>query len=182
MQISAFDTIPFIMMTQNPDYYPQLIEQAGYAKAKDLYAWLLTPDAKFDPRLVKASERAAKRSGIEIRDIDLKNFESEIENILTIYNDGITPGPVRWIHPVGDNTDMARMVVYDFLQWPELRAATPAIVNALVRYYKTLLRFNNQVLPEAIPDPNDIALQSVGVEGTLPPSGSLPGLPALANA
>lgn len=51
LQISAFDTKPYIMMPQNPEYYINLVEQEGYKKVKDLQAWTVGMDEiAFDPK------------------------------------------------------------------------------------------------------------------------------------
>lgn len=88
MQISAFDTQPYIMMPQNPAYYPQLVEAEGYIKAKDLDAWLLDNKKEgFHPRLLSKAENFSKMHDITIRPVDLKRFDQEIENIFVTYND-----------------------------------------------------------------------------------------------
>src|SRR5262249_41283513 len=38
--IDGFDTDPTLLMPHNPPEYATFIERAGYAKVKDLYAWL----------------------------------------------------------------------------------------------------------------------------------------------
>ncbi|MBI2604528.1 MAG: N-acetyltransferase [Deltaproteobacteria bacterium] len=87
LQISAFDTKPFIMMTQNPPYYPELVEKAGCAKAKDLYAWIIDDTAEFDPKLVQRAELLEKSEDIRFRTVDMKHYDEEIEKILLVYND-----------------------------------------------------------------------------------------------
>ncbi len=88
LQVSAFDTKPYIMMTQNPEYYVRLVEQAGYSKAKDLLAWEINGHtAPVDPRLVKFAKRLEERQGVTIRTVDMKRFDEEVERILEIYND-----------------------------------------------------------------------------------------------
>ncbi|MEW6056842.1 MAG: N-acetyltransferase [Bdellovibrionota bacterium] len=87
LQINAFDTKPFIMMTQNPAYYPELVEKAGFSKAKDLYAWLLDNSRKFDDKLVQNAKRLQESQGIVVRPIDMAKYEEEIEKIIEVYND-----------------------------------------------------------------------------------------------
>ncbi len=87
LQISAFDTKPFIMMTQNPPYYPELVEKAGFAKAKDLLAWYVHKDLPYDEKLVKYAKRVSSKEDIKIRSLDIKKFDEEIEKILDVYND-----------------------------------------------------------------------------------------------
>ena len=42
--IDAFDSEPFVMMPYNPPEYPRYVEDAGYRKAKDLYAYIFESD------------------------------------------------------------------------------------------------------------------------------------------
>ncbi len=88
LQISAFDTKPFIMMTQNPPYYVDLVEQAAFSKAKDLFAWLIDhKEATFDRRLIAKAEAATKEENIKFRHVDMKRYDEEVANIFAIYND-----------------------------------------------------------------------------------------------
>lgn len=87
LQVSAFDTKPFIMMPQNPSYYPPLIEAAGHTKAKDLNAWLISSNAKFNEKLMAKVDKISHSSDIKTRFIDMNKYEEEIEKIFTVYND-----------------------------------------------------------------------------------------------
>ena len=83
--VDGFDRPPMIMMPYNPPYYAQLLERFGFRKAKDIYAYELTTEA-FAPRLYKLADAFAKRSKLEVRPIDVRNFASEIKVIRGIYN------------------------------------------------------------------------------------------------
>jgi len=88
LQISAFDTRPFIMMTQNPPYYADLVEQANFSKAKDLHAWIIDQrEVDFDRRLLAKAEAAAQEERITFRHINMKRYNEEVANIFAIYND-----------------------------------------------------------------------------------------------
>jgi hypothetical protein len=83
--INAFDRAPYVMMTHNPAYYIKLVERLGYAKAKDLLAFDMTP-ADFDPRVKRIAEKVKARGKLEIRPINMKKFAEEIQLIRQIYN------------------------------------------------------------------------------------------------
>lgn len=88
LQIDAFDTKPYIMMTQNPEYYPQLVEGAGNRKAKDLNAWIVdSAKGNFHEKLNKRAQDLEKNPDIKFRTVQMKYFEQEIEKILDVYND-----------------------------------------------------------------------------------------------
>ncbi|WED42826.1 hypothetical protein [Legionella cardiaca] len=88
MQVSAFDTKPYIMMTQNPSYYPQLVEALGYDKVTDMYAWLINPQTfNLHTKLKTVYNKLSNSADIQIRSINMKNYRREIEIFLDIYND-----------------------------------------------------------------------------------------------
>ncbi len=90
--IEGFDDSPRLMMTYNPKYYMNLIENYGFKKIKDLYAWKIENDKIMkSEKLLRVSEIARKRSGIKIREVDMKNFKKELEIVKYIYNKAWAP-------------------------------------------------------------------------------------------
>lgn len=85
--VEGFDSPPFVMMPYNPEYYKTLIENYGFRKAKDLYAWYYDPTLPIDERLEKLTEKVISRGNFRVRYIDLKNMDSEVEKIVDIYHD-----------------------------------------------------------------------------------------------
>jgi GNAT superfamily N-acetyltransferase len=83
--VDGFDVQPVIMMTHNPQYYMRLLENAGYAKAKDLLAYYME-GMKPPEVLTRRLERARKSEGVEIRLVDLKRFDEEVATFKEIYN------------------------------------------------------------------------------------------------
>ena len=83
--IDGFDSAPAVMMPYNPTYYPQLLEGSGYAKAKDLLAYLVDGTVPPPPRLVNGAERLLRRQNIVIRPFNLKRFKQEVESLTAIY-------------------------------------------------------------------------------------------------
>ena len=84
--VEGFDSMPAIMMPYNYPYYADLIERAGFSKAKDLLAFHRTEDDQFSPRFLKVCERCERKGGITLRRLDLKNLAKEAEIIRDIYN------------------------------------------------------------------------------------------------
>ncbi len=85
--VEGFDSPPVVMMTYNPPWYAELVEGAGYAKAKDLYAYISpVHDASLE-RLKKLGARAERRNpGLTTRSVDLKGFDAEVALIKELYN------------------------------------------------------------------------------------------------
>jgi hypothetical protein len=91
--VDGFDKPPVILMTYNPQYYPGLLERAGFEKAQDLYAWdILTSIFDLDvqklPRkFLRVAEKAQKRGDLVVRNIDMKRFDEEVELVKKVYNE-----------------------------------------------------------------------------------------------
>lgn len=83
--VDGFEHPPSIMMAHNPPYYGELIEGAGYGKAKDLLAYMLEGPKPPD-RLVRGVGRLQKRAGVQIRPVALRRLRDEIAIIKGIYN------------------------------------------------------------------------------------------------
>ncbi len=88
--VEGFDTPPFVLMPHNPEYYKKLIENYGFTKAKDLYAWYY--DATLPPsekvmKLYNVILEKLTKEGFKIRNIDVKRINSEVDKIVEIYHD-----------------------------------------------------------------------------------------------
>lgn len=87
--VDGYDTPNTLMMPHNPPYYQRLLERAGLVKAKDLLAYqggALDHVAPTPERLLRAVNLIMKRNGITLRQIDMKNFEAEVDLIKKLYN------------------------------------------------------------------------------------------------
>jgi len=85
--VDGFHRPPVLMMTYNPDWYPRLIEGAGYAKAKDLLAYISPVHGGSLERLERLADRTRRRvPGLETRPVDLSRFDAEIRLVQEIYN------------------------------------------------------------------------------------------------
>lgn len=87
--VDGFQTPNVVMMPHNPRYYQQLLERAGFRKAKDLLAYEGGNAARPVPtpeRLVRAVKLTLERYGVVLRPLDRKRFKAEVDLIKTIYN------------------------------------------------------------------------------------------------
>lgn len=85
--VKGFDDPPQIMMTYNPPYYTKLIENLGYGKSKDLFAYMLPGDSKLPEKIQRISDRVAKSNKITWRNLNKKYWDREVDLMLEIYND-----------------------------------------------------------------------------------------------
>ncbi len=86
--VEGFDKSPTFMMTYNPDYYPALVEGAGFKKEQDMYAYEGHVDmlATLDKKLEFIVHSATERFEIELRRMRTDRFQEEVELFLDIYN------------------------------------------------------------------------------------------------
>ena len=84
--IDGFQHPPTLLTAHNPPYYAPLIENCGFTKAKDWYAWWFSEYPAPAQRLRKIAENRAGKYGVKIRPINLKDLEGEGQRIRTIYN------------------------------------------------------------------------------------------------
>ena len=83
--IEGFDEDPFLLMPYNPPAYGSYIEQAGYRKAKDLFAWTLDPRGALGARMLKLADRVAARNRIRVRTMEMEHFERDLSILQRIY-------------------------------------------------------------------------------------------------
>lgn len=87
--VKGFDRPPIVMMTYNPEYYITLIENFGFKKQTDLFAWFWEGgnyNDKSMQMLDKLQERLKRNSNIVIRKINMKNFKQEADALRDVYN------------------------------------------------------------------------------------------------
>lgn len=87
--IEGFDSPPVALMTYNPPYYSDLIENAGFEKAKDLLAYKLYIEDFLSEKVKRAQSLIRKRYDLTVKNVDFKNkqqFRKDIDTIKEIYN------------------------------------------------------------------------------------------------
>jgi GNAT superfamily N-acetyltransferase len=86
--IDGFDDAPWFMMTYNKPYYGRLIDNYGFRKAQDLYAFWghLSMLEEVTRRLYSLSQTVLERFELHCRQMDTKRFYEEINTFLEIYN------------------------------------------------------------------------------------------------
>ena len=85
--VDGFDSPPMLMMPYNPPYYPEFMEQDGWQKAKDAYAYDFALDKPLSAEFEKAY-RIACKSGVNFRPIRTKGkaFEDDAKSIYNLFN------------------------------------------------------------------------------------------------
>jgi hypothetical protein len=84
-------------------------------------------------------------------------YESVVRNCLLLYGDGKTPGQVV-LTPQTTKPEMQIRVLNSFMAGPTMMVAGAEVQNAFIEYHKTLMGFMGLVLPNALPNPDDMAM------------------------
>ena len=86
--IDGFDSPPTFMMTYNPPYYARLVENYGFRKTQDLYAFWGHVDMlpKIAEKLAPVAEQIIERYNVKLRPMDTSHFQQDVEMFLSIYN------------------------------------------------------------------------------------------------
>lgn len=83
--VDGFDTPPVVLMPHNPTYYVALHERFGFRKAKDLICFW--GGGEHPPeRFTRASRTIAERYDVQLRPLDMKRFEEEVELVKALFN------------------------------------------------------------------------------------------------
>jgi hypothetical protein len=84
--IEGFDYPPALMMPHHRPYQAGLIEQAGYEKEKDFYAWRYEV-GEMSARVRKAQAAFREMPEVTIRPMSMKDLDRDVEIVMDIFND-----------------------------------------------------------------------------------------------
>jgi hypothetical protein len=85
--VKGYELKPGMNMPWNPPYYQDLIESAGFEKAKDLFQWTIELSNPIPERVRRVAEKMKKREGITIRKFDFSRWDSEVGTTLRLFNE-----------------------------------------------------------------------------------------------
>jgi GNAT superfamily N-acetyltransferase len=83
--VDGFDTPPMVMMGHALPYYAPRLEALGYAKAKDLLAYIVGTDFEFPPAAQRVIAR--ERDKVSLRPVDFRHLDRDIGILRDIFND-----------------------------------------------------------------------------------------------
>lgn len=84
--VDGFDTPPMLLMGHDHPYVGPRLEECGYAKAKDVYAYLYDMAVEVPPSARKLLARPLP-ADVSLRQLDMRRYDDEIGNITEIFND-----------------------------------------------------------------------------------------------
>jgi GNAT superfamily N-acetyltransferase len=86
--IDGFERPPLIKMPWHPPYYQRRCEEAGLAKAMDLFMWelVISDRAKILPVIFKLADELEPRHGIELRHMTRRSLRGDMDRFADVYN------------------------------------------------------------------------------------------------
>ena len=118
-------------------------------------------------------KRYCIKNGIEIAaDVegDKAAQETAVIRILTLFNDGQTPGELV-LTQYNTRPDVELALLSDFLPSPVVQFSSPDVQNAMADYRDALIQFSGRTLPEGVPSPMDMAVLQSGAGAMGAPMG-----------
>ncbi|AVQ03163.1 dATP pyrophosphohydrolase [Caulobacter segnis] len=84
--VDGFDSKPMVMMGHDPRYAAARVEEQGYRKAKDVYAYVCDPRAALPDAIVRRLKRGLPK-GVTLRQLDMSRYDEEVKALTEILND-----------------------------------------------------------------------------------------------
>jgi hypothetical protein len=85
--VDGFETKPLLFMGHHLPYYAKHITAAGYAGAKDIYAWDTDIVAGFPDKIKRLVDIGDRNSRIRIRPVNMDHFNAEVALVIDILNE-----------------------------------------------------------------------------------------------
>ena len=87
--VECFDKPAVVGMSYNPPYYQHLLENSGFIKAQDLFAYEFVVEEPKPSVITKIAERALRDPKLTIRNPNMKRLKEEIESLKFLYNEAL---------------------------------------------------------------------------------------------
>lgn len=84
--VAGFDSPPAMLMPHGAPYMQHFLEENGFSKVIDLYAYRTKPD-RLPTRIAQLADRAARFGDVALRQFDMRRYRAEIDLLVDIYND-----------------------------------------------------------------------------------------------
>jgi hypothetical protein len=152
--VDGFDTPPMIMMPHHRAYQGGLIEQAGFSKLKDAYAWRYHV-GDVPPRVRKAHDDIEAMPEVKSRHVDMKNLDADLRIIMNVYNDAWND---NWGFVASTERELSKMAAdLKLIAFPELSYITEidgepaAVAQALPNLNELIKDMKGKLGPLGLP-------------------------------
>nr|WP_295105415.1 ceramide synthase [uncultured Caulobacter sp.] len=84
--VHGFDTPPMILMGHDQAYTGKRVEEQGYAKAKDVFAYVADENGDI-PEVAQRRVKRGLPEGVVLRQLDMSRYDDEVRTLTDILND-----------------------------------------------------------------------------------------------
>ena len=151
--IEGFDTPPFFMMTHNRPYYAGLVEENGFHKVEDLFAFWgrMSMLESIDQKLGVMVEGVRERFGVTVRPLDRSRFAEEVRMFLDIYNSSLA-GTWGFVPLTAGEVDhmaasLKHLIVPELALVAEIEGKPIGTVFCLLDYNPRIKAINGRLFP-----------------------------------
>lgn len=147
--VEGFDSPPYLMMNHAQQYYARRIEELGFVKAKDMFAYLIDP--KFTTPKVVHGIMERTRGRIRVRPLNRSRFDDEMQTLQDIFEDawsenwGFLPFTPEEFREVGKNLKF--LVEDDWIQIAEIDGKPEAMMVTFPNVNEAIRDLNGALLP-----------------------------------
>jgi hypothetical protein len=147
--VDGFDTPPYVMTGHARPYYGARIEENGYQKVKDLYAYIIAGNFKASAAMQAIVKRAKRR--VTIRSFRKSNFAEDLKIIEDIFNDawsdnwGFIPFTEAEFKQLGK--DFKLLLDFELVKIADVDGAPAAFMVVLPNINEAIRDLNGRLLP-----------------------------------
>lgn len=148
--VEGFDTPPMILMGHDPAYTGKRVEEQGYAKAKDIFAYRADETGDI-PEIAQRRVKRGLPAGVVLRQLDMKRYDEEVHTLTDILNDawkdnwGFTPTTEAETAQLGK---ALKQVIDKRLIWfAEIDGEAAGVVVFLPNVNEAIADLNGKLLP-----------------------------------
>jgi GNAT superfamily N-acetyltransferase len=89
--VEGYTPSPVVMAPYNPAYYNDQYRAYGLTKAKDLLVYIVDvcDGYQIPARILTLTDRVAERYNVHVRQLNMKNFDQEVETIISLSNQSL---------------------------------------------------------------------------------------------
>jgi len=149
--VEGFDTPPSMMMGHALPYYAARMEEAGFAKAKDVIAYDLFAEGALPRPLKSALDKALADKDVTLRPLDKKQLLKEMRTVVSIANDawsdnwGFVPWTEDEMTALAGNLKM--LVTGDYVAIAEYKGEAAAMAITLPNINDWIAGLDGKLLP-----------------------------------
>jgi len=146
--VEGFDTPPMILMPHHHSFQGGLIEQAGFQKVKDLFAWSYTV-GQVPARARRAADEIAALPELSFRALEPRKMERDVRLVMDIFNDawsdnwGFVPMTESELQKLAD--DLRLLLVPELTMVVSLEGEPVAVAVALPDINEVIADFDGKL-------------------------------------